>query len=291
MSKPLISKPGFYPDITCEQYFAEPCPAPALTNSGIQLLNSSCPAKFAHNHPAIGQPEEERAGSSAMRLGSLVHRLALGKGDEYAISPHDAYRSTEAKAWKAEVEASGRVPIKQAEFDQASEMADWIKAAIEAETRGSDYQTEVVIAWKIPVNGFDIWCRAMVDVWCPALNLAIDVKTCRDASDQAINRAFANGYANQRAFYGDGLEALVDSAARPTFGFLFVENEAPWLSRYAEPSEAFTHEARAGIGRAARVFARCLQAGEWPGYQPLTAQPPAWWLGQMADFELEEEAA
>lgn len=290
--KPLITKPGFYPDITCAQYFAEPCPAPALTNSGIQTLNGSCPAKFAYRHPAIGQPEEERAASAAMRLGSLVHRLALDKGDDYAVSPFDAYRSNEAKEWKEETEAAGIIPVKQAEFEQATAMAARIREGIQRETRGEPYQTEVVMAWQMSIDGFRIWCRAMLDVWCPSLNLAVDVKKTRSASSSAIDRAMASyGYANQRAFYGDGLEALVESDMRPRFGFLFVEDDAPNLTRYAECSEAFRHEARHGIDRAARLFARCLQAGEWPGYEPHIAQPPAWWLGQMADYELEEEAA
>jgi hypothetical protein len=287
--KPIISKPGFYPDVTCEQYFAEPCPAPALTNSGIQTLLSSCPAKFAYQHPAIGQPPEKREETVARRLGNLVHRLALGKGADYVISPHDAYRSAEAKAWRDEQLAAGVVPVKQAEFDQAHEMAARITEAIEAETRGRPYQTEVVIAWQTNVAGFTIWNRAMIDVWCPDLHLALDVKKTRSAGDSAIDRAMAGyGYACQSSFYGDGISALHDSKERPRFGFLFVEDSEPFLPRYAECSEAFRTEAQSGTWRAATIFARCLQAGEWPGYQPHTAQPPAWWLGQMADFELED---
>ena len=283
MTRALISAPGFYPALTPEQYFAEPCPAPALTNSGIRTLLTSCPAKFAYGHPAIGQPAEEQQSTVARRLGNLVHRLALGKGSEYEISPHDAFRSKEAKAWKDEVESAGKLPVKPAEFEQASEMAARIKEAIEAETRGHDYETEVVIAWRHPQWGF--WCRAMIDVWCPTLNLALDVKTCADASDQAVGRAFAGGYAGQHAWYGDGLQAINGEA--PIFGFLFVENAAPFLSRFAEPSEAFRHGAAIANSRGAGMFSACLDAGEWPGYAPFKAQPPSWWLNQITDLELE----
>ncbi len=96
----LITKPGFYPEITPDEYFAEPCPAPALTNSGIGTLLRYCPAKFAYQHPAIGQPAEERADTAARYMGSLVHRLALDKGDDYVISPFVEYRTKEAKAWR-----------------------------------------------------------------------------------------------------------------------------------------------------------------------------------------------
>jgi hypothetical protein len=291
MARPLITKPGFYPAITCEQYFAEPCPAPALTNSGIQLLNASCPAKFAYHHPAIGQPAEQQADTAARRMGNLVHRLALGKGSDYAISPHERYQSAEAKAWKADTEAAGLMPVKQAEFDDAQIMAARIREAIEAETRGHPYETEVVIAWQITMSGAPaIWCRAMIDVWCAALNLALDVKTCADASDKAIMRAFANGYAGQHAWYADGIEALSPAKSKPRFGFLFVEKDAPFLARFAEPSEGFRHGASIANERAVMTFARCLKAGEWPSYQPLSVAPPPWWLNEIADYELEQAA-
>lgn len=288
--RPLITAPGFYPDVSCDQYFAEPCPAPALTNSGIKLLLNGCPAKFAHRHPAIGQPEEEEADTVARHIGRLVHRLALDKGDDYAISPHDEYRSKEAKEWKANCENAGITPVKQAVFDDAQAMAATIREGIRLETRDEPYQTEVVIAWKRTVNGFPIWCRAMLDVWCPSLNLALDVKTITDAGDKSIDRAFSTGYAGQHAFYSEGVEALSQAKERPRFGFLFIEKEAPWLGRYAEPTEAFRHGASLGIDRAAEIFARCMQSGEWPGYRPYTAQPPVWWLNQITDLELEEAA-
>lgn len=285
-----ITQPGFHPHVTCDQYFAEPCPAPALTNSGIKTLLATCPARFAFEHPAIGQPEEDRVATSAQYMGRLVHRLALDKGDDYAISPFDEYRSKEAKEWKADTEGRGIMPVKRAVFDEAQAMAAAIKEGIKRETRDQPYQTEVVIAWKREVNGFPIWCRAMLDVWCPALNLALDVKTIAEASDKSVSRAFAGGYAGQDAFYRSGIEAITADHGRTRFGFLFVEKDAPFLPRYAECDEAFRHGARTGIDYAAQIFARCMKSGEWPGYQPFTASPPAWWLGETADLELKEAA-
>lgn len=285
MSRPLISKPGFYPDISCEDYFAEPCPAPALTNSGIRLINSSCPAKFAHNHPAIGQPPEDTKNTVARQMGNIVHRIALGKGQDYAESPYDAYRSNEAKEWKAKTEEAGLIPVKSNDLAEAKTMAARIEEAIHAETRGRPYQTEVVFAWK---HRLGFWCRGMLDVWCPELNLALDVKTAVDASDGALTRVFANGYAGQAAWYSDGIFAIHDCNVAPTFGFLFVEKDAPFLPRFAECSAAFMDGARVANDRAARIFDKCLQTGEWPGYAPHKATPPAWWIGEVTDYELEE---
>lgn len=286
----LIQQPGFYPNLTCEDYFAEPCPVPALTNSGVKVLLNACPAKLAHQHPAIGQPEEERQSTAAQYLGSLVHRLALGKGDDYEISPFDEYRTKEAKEWKAEVEGRGVIPVKRAVFADAQVMAAAVEEGIQRETRGEPYETEVVMAWQREVNGFRIWCRGMIDVWCPSLGLALDVKTCTDAGDKSVGRAFATGYANQHEWYRSGIEAITGDHGRTRFGFLFVEKEAPFLSRYAEADEAFRWAAQQMNDRAAAIFARCLKAGEWPGYTPITASPPAWWLNDLTTTEYEEAA-
>lgn len=286
----MITEPGIYPGITPEQYFAEPCPGPALTNSGIKLLLSSCPAKFAHHHPAIGQPAEDRDATKAQHMGRLVHRLALDKGEDYAISPFDEYRSNEAKAWKADTIKAGIVPVKRADFEAAQAMAATIREGIQRVTRDEPYETEVVIAWHGLHSGRQFWCRAMLDVWCPSLNLALDVKTCDSASDGSIARAFASGYATQDAFYSDGIAAVSPADRAPRFGFLFIEKEAPHLFRYADCSEAFRHGARMQIDHASGIFADCLSRNEWPGYAPLTAQPPAWWLNQITDLELLEAA-
>jgi hypothetical protein len=285
--EPLITQPGFYPDLTCDQYFAEPCPAPALTNSGIKLLLNSCPAKFAHGHPAIGQQEAERQNTAAMYRGKLVHRLALDKGDDYAISPYDEYRTKEAKAWRDEARDAGLMPVKRADFNDASVMASAIRESIRTATKGHDYQTEVVIAWQRDMPKGLIWCRAMVDVWCPSLNLALDVKTCADAGDKAVNRAFANGYAGQHDWYKSGLEALTGEPGRTKFGFLFVETVAPFLERYAESGEAFRWGAQQLNEYAADTFATCLNAGNWPGYGNFNASPPAWWVNDLtnADYQ------
>lgn len=289
MTRPiLIREPGFYPELTCEQYFAEPCPKPALTNSGIQLLApaGAAPAKFAYNHPAIGQPPEKRKETAATYRGKLVHRLALGKGDDYAISPHDEYRSNEAKAWKAATEEAGVIPVKQKDFDAASEMASVIVDRIENTCGGHPYETEVVIAWVEEMSQGPVWCRAMLDVWCPSLLLALDVKTCDDASDAAIERRFANGYATQFCWYKRGLERLTAEHGRVRFGFLFVEAEPPFLDRFASATEGFRHGAELEIRRALAVFSDCLSRNEWPGYEDAHVSPPAWLVNRWGAADL-----
>jgi len=274
----LIVTPGFYPSITCAEYFAEPCPAPALTNSGIQLLipAGAAPAKFAHHHPAIGEPPEATKDTIASYRGKLVHRLALGKGVEYVVSPHDRYQSDEAKAWKADVEESGRMPVKKAVLDEAEAMAAIVRDRIDKACRGEPYETEVVIAWQEMMSSGLVWCRAMLDVWCPSLLLGLDVKTCDDASDDSLQRKFANGYGIQNAWYKRGIEALTQEHGRSQFRFLFIESEAPYLWRAASATEGFRYAGERECKRALAIFADCLSRNDWPGYEEVKVPPPSW---------------
>lgn len=290
--KILIHEPGFYPWITCEQYFAEPCPVPALTNTGIKLLApaGAAPAKFAHHHPAIGQAPEKTKETASRYRGKLVHRLALGKGDDFEVSPFDEYRSSEAKEWRLTVEESGIIPVKPQDFEAAKEMASVLVDRIETAVGGHPYETEVVIAWVEEMSQGPVWCRAMIDVWCPSLLLALDLKTCADASDAAIEKAFANGYATQNCFYRRGIEKLTAEHGRARFGFLFVEDEPPYLSRPASATEAFRHGAELEVKRALAIFSDCMSRNEWPGYQPAHVSPPAWLINRWGAADLLEAA-
>jgi hypothetical protein len=289
MNAPLITAPGFYPAITCEQYFAEPCPAPALTNSGIKQLLGKCPAYLYHCHPALGGgggPEK----TAPMARGNLVHRLSLGKGDDYAISPFDEYRSAAAKEWKEIVESAGQMPVKQKDYDQAEAMASIMRDRISEACGGLPYETEVVIAWQEQMSNGPVWCRAMLDVWCPDGLLAFDLKTCADASDEPVQRAFANGYATQDAWYRRGLEKLTAEHGRVRFGFLFVESDEPHLTRTAQATEGFRTAAKFQCDRALAVFADCLSRGEWPGYDEIAVPPPPWLLTRWDAAELLDAA-
>lgn len=284
----LIRKPGFYPEVTCDQYFAEPCPAPALTNSGIGMLApaGSAPAKFAHWHPGINKDAPTAKDSAATYRGRLVHRLALGKGQEYVISPYERYQSDEAKAWKKEAEKAGVMPVKKPAFLEAQSMADVVKQRIDATCQGHNYETEVVVAWQEMMSSGPVWCRMMLDVWCEDLMLGLDVKSWADATDAGLQRAFANGAATQDVWYRRGIEKVTAEHGRARFRFLVVEPDPPYLSRTATATEAFRHGAKFECDRALAVFADCLSRGEWPGYEDTQVPPPPWLLHRWsaADF-------
>ena len=289
---PLITEPGIYPDILPSQYFQEPCICPALTNSGIKMLApvGAAPAKFAYHHPAIGQLPEERNKTVALYMGSLVHRLALDKGDDYAVSPFRDFRTGDARAWKKTQADLGKIVVTEKQFEEAREMAGIIRAKIKEATAGYPYQTEVVIAWNedVELDGGEvqrIWCRSMLDVWCPDLVLALDVKTAIDCTDDALGKWFNKGYAQQECFYLRGIQRVTGKTKEPRMGFLFVEKEPPYLSRPGFSTDAYRQGKWLDIEAAMKTFATCLRDGVWPGYEPFEALPSLWQVSQWSELE------
>ena len=292
----LIDKPGFYRNITSKQYFAEPCPAPALTNSGIKTLLAKTPADFAYEHPAITPDSPEAASTAAKRLGDVCHQLALGKGRGIAIGEFDAWRSKEAKEFKADAEANGLTPIIREKYDDAMAMASIMKAKIAATLKwigakdglvepdgGWPYETEVVIAWTEETASGPIFCRAMIDVWCEDLLVALDPKFS-DRFYVGIERHMTNmSWDQQAAFYTRGIEALLPGAAgRVTFANIMVSDKEPHRSRRVMIEEAWRYSCQLEIEKAIGLFAMYLKAGTWPefpdGVETLNAPP--WLLAQ-----------
>src|SRR5215472_5163605 len=96
----MIDHPGIYPEMTIAEYFADPCPAPSLTQSLAKLLIARSPwhAKCAHPRLRDAAPEEEvEQYVKAKAIGSAAHQMMIGRGKDIAILHFDSWRSGDAK--------------------------------------------------------------------------------------------------------------------------------------------------------------------------------------------------
>lgn len=285
---PLITEPGFYPDITPVQYFAEPCPEAALSNSGVTILNEETPYDFAYQHPALNPDPAIRESSVAMRTGDLVHQLALGKGKGYRVGQWDEWRTNEAKAFRDTCLENGLVPVKPKDFDAAEIMASIVRERIARALQGADFHTELVFAWVEVVHVPDlnravrVWCRGMLDVWAHEIVTALDPKITAYLTNSRVRAHIQNmGWDNQAAFYMRGLSKLVPSAAgRIRFKDLMIKPKAPFTSRTVDISREWASSSEVEIDRALVTFARCMATNSWPGYADdgETLDPPPWLL-------------
>lgn len=288
-----IAAPGFYPDLDADAYFSEPCPEPALTNTCIGHLRNRTPAYAARRHPAIGETPDERTATLAMVRGNVVHRIALGRGKDFDVVDAPGWRTKDARAMREAIEAEGRVAILAKDYEKAVPQASRLRAAIDDICQGHPWQSEVVIGWQRKTPHGPIWGRGMLDVWCENLMLIVDVKTTTNASpDAAYKRIVDGGYDIQNRWYTSGVEAILKAPGRVEFVTLFSEIDEPYETAPYRLDEAFKQSADDEIEIAARSFAACLRAGEWPGYErlPQTLSAKPWLIGQRMDRQYEEAA-
>lgn len=279
-----ITSPGLYPDLPASEYFTSRCPTRPLSNSGIKILISETPADFIGREPAD---------SAAMRLGDVVHQLALGKGQGYEISPWDDYRKKEAQEWRDAVIEAGRTPIKQKDWDAASDMAEIVVKRVHAALGGAEYQTEVPFFWTEETTHGTTWCCAMMDIWCPSLGVVIDPKVTKYIHGDKARAHIANmGWATQNAWYRRGLSRLLpDMHIR--FANLMISPDKPHTSRLVEISEGWRAGAELDCERALEIFARCMATNEWPGYPDQEILDEPTWLqnARMIREVMEDEDA
>lgn len=283
-----ITRPGLYPGMSCDDYFADPCPEPSLSNSGIGILLNKSPLHFAAQHPRLVADTDQaeqivKEATQAMCTGSVVHRLALGAGKDYAILEFDDYKKQAARDQRDEAEAEGKVPILAAKFEVAAAQAKVIRQHLDDVLLGEEFLPEVVIAWQIETKHGTIWCRGMIDAWCPSLLIAVDLKSTVDASPAAAVRRMVNGgYDTQDALYSRGLGHVVGQPGRVRFVTLFGENAPPFASHAVSIDEAWRSSSWDLCEEAAEIFASCMKAKKWPGYprQPQLLNPPDWLISQ-----------
>lgn len=266
--------------MSCEDYFADPCPKPSLNNSGVKVLLKQSPMHFAAGHPRLkGDLETVRKETQEMCLGSIVHRLALGAGKDYEVLDFPDFKTKEARSHRDAAIEAGKVPILAHAFDNAKAMAPVIRQHLDDVLMGEPFMPEVVCVWQIATKRGPIWCRAMIDAWCPSLKLAVDLKTSTDASNTAVTNKMARELMDtQAAWYSRGIGHVLGIPGQVRFAYLFCEKDAPHATQPFELDEAWLSSAWDLCEEAADLFAKCLKAGQWPGYPRNTQllSPPDW---------------
>ena len=283
----MITEPGVY-EIDEATYFGS---QHALSCSGAKLLlPPSCPAKFfwQQDHPVY---------KDVFDYGSAAHKVVLGSGPDievidaaclqrladstadpklaklYAESAREdptEFRSSAAKAARANARAAGRIPLLRHAYDQVVAMADVIRRhPMASALLDPEYgHAEQSLFWHDPESG--ILLRSRLDVLRDRVSgpLVIpDYKTADSADPDTFARSAANfGYHMQDAFYSDGAAAL--GYEKPRVLFVVQERDEPYLVSVVELDYDSRRAGRLRYRRAIDVYRKCVAEGDWPGYVP-----------------------
>lgn len=289
-------KQGVFENIPDAEYHADKIgDHPTLSSSIASVLVNQSPRHAWTRHPKLN-PNFEAEDGTKTDLGSVVHTLLLGKGQDVRIIDADDWRTKAAKEARDAAIAANFQPIlrKHAEQAEAIKQAALAQIANHEELAGlmQNFRPELTLVWEDQ----GVWCRARPDITPHAGNILLDLKTTTMSAhpDAVQRRLFDTGADIQAAFYMRGARATLGRGDEWHFRFIVVETEPPYALSVVGLSPYALAQAEGKVNHALRWWKTCMDRDWWPGYPRRTAyvDPPAWtdkrWAAQA---EREQMAA
>jgi hypothetical protein len=245
---------------------------PALSYSGAKdLMRSPALFDWRQTHP--------RPDSTEFDVGHATEAQILGVGGTVAVArdergePFNDWRTKAAREFAAKARADGYTPmlLEQAEavdrmvtavrsHPQAGKLFELGRGHPQASLFWTDDETQTAQRARLD------WLIVEGDDGRPEV---VDLKTTTDVRRRALMKTIdEHRYHWQDAHYTAGLAAHGVDDAR--FRFVFVEKSPPHLVRVVELDEDAWHTGARWMAAARRLYARCLDAGDWPAYPPRT---------------------
>lgn len=270
-----ISAPGIY-DIDIDRYHHDPhlCDAPSISSSGLRTLLLECPAKYWAFSPYNPNhfPDES---TKALDIGRAAHCLVLGEPEfakHFYVSPHDVFNKNPGKqwydGWKIEVEAGRekRTLLKPDQFETVQAVAAVRRRSAQAMRAFENGLPEQSLIHKDEETG--VYLKSRPD-WLPhkpANSFLVEYKSALSIDPRRFSYdAFKYGYHMQGAMQLDAVEAVM--GVKP-FGLAHCvqEKDPPYLCELRLFQPDHFDWGRKQYRRALRLFARCMERGEWPSY-------------------------
>lgn len=260
-------------------------------------VHDGIPNADYHSDPAVGSTtlrqilDDKNAGlftadghvpiatTDAMNWGTVLHSIVLEGVDDLAVVlPYAEFRTAEAKAAKAEVEAAGKIALKPHEWAPFMEARDAILSNPYARALLTGGVSEQTLISKDPETGLRI--KARPD---HRTNFIADLKTTRDANPRVIERTVIPDYGYQlaAAHYQRVVADTLTDGELLDFYLVCVEKTHPYRVSVVQVGEDYLADGRQRYRRALDLYAHGLATGEWPTWPTTyTAEPPAWLLDQ-----------
>ena len=285
----MIDKPGIY-DIDAETYFADPCPVPSLSASIARKMVRQSPMHAWHAHARLNTAGGNDFASDAADMGTILHKLLLGKGGDIITIDAADFRTSAAKKARDDARAAGKTPILAHKLDALHECAVAARRQIMAHPDGAILfepgRAEQAMIWQEGPT----WCRSLVDFMPddPALPF-VDIKTTgMSAAPGEWERRLVTEYALQAAFYERGGRKL-GRTSRAGMLFIVIECEAPFGVSVMAAAPSLRMVADYEVEQAIAKWADCMLRDQWPGYPAHTAyiEAPQWKINQMEYAQME----
>jgi exodeoxyribonuclease VIII len=256
---------------------------PYISASGLKVLARSP----AHYQAWLTLPRVE---TPALFAGTLIHTAVIQPElleTDYTVIPDDLDRRTKAgkERW-AEIEESGKKPVKQEDMENAKLVAGAVHAHPLA---GSLFEpddesaSEISIFWEhgVILDGVaqTIQCRGRPDRIKKMGNrwILVDLKTTDDVTRFEHSIA-AYQYHLQIAHYLRGLSTTDKFAPVDHALFVAVEKAPPYGVGIFELSQSYLQKGYEECERLYRIFAQCVRDDKWESYPAIIreVEMPRW---------------
>lgn len=302
-----------------DAYHSEPASGdngpPLLSQSVAHTLVSKSPRHAWLAHPRLGN--RRRAATTEMDLGTVVHRLLLGKGRGFEVAHYREvpdvdpgeepakkgrsrkppepppegpdgvpewkdWRRGDAQSVKAEIASRGLVALLPRELRDAQSLAATFREEIAKFGIVLDGANEFALSWnETASNGATVRCRGMLDHWHESTRTIYDIKVVRSAHPKAAkSHMYGFGGDIQSEAYTRAIEHWrPDLAGRVRFVFLFCEVSSGVVTP-AYPTGTMRMLGNLRWRRAVDTWEKCLRTGHWPAYveEPIGIDAPEWGL-------------
>lgn len=251
----------------------------ALGSTSLKTLATRTPAHWKHER-------ENPIHKDVFDLGTAIHSIVLEQDESNIVEVDaDSWRTKAAREAKEAAREEGKVPLLAKDLELARAIGKAVMRDPDAAAMLTGHVAERSVFWE--EDGLELKCRP------DALNhgLIADLKSIISADPNTFGKTAADlGYYMSAAHYQDGMEQA--TGERMPFLFILAEKTAPYLPAVVELDEEALEYGRRMNARAKRIYRRCLETDEWPGYAPRgRISLPVWAINRMDDLLIETEPA
>ncbi len=224
---------------------------------------------MAHVYAQFFDPDREPVSSSSLEFGTMFHCAVLQPerfDDWFVVMPDGLDRRTkEGKQLWADIQASGKDPVRIGDWERQVKMAAKIR----------ELPDFVDILANNPIFEGCVYtksARAKFDIFVPPCTrwprgLIADIKTAKDSSPLWFGRdACRLGYHIQAAHYIDTVREGLGLLDDPEFMIFASEKTEPFLAAPYLLGDELVHLGRKDAAVAIDKIILALETNVWPGY-------------------------
>ncbi len=272
---------GLHFNVPRDEYDADPCPSPSLTQSVAKIILDRSLAHARLAHPRLN-PAREPDDDTKYDVGNVAHALMLGRGREIEVVIADDWRTKAAKEAREAALSGGKIAVLARHYDTATDMVQAVTRQLNERGCLDDWSPDNASAEVMAVADADgVWMRSLID-WLPHHARRVwDYKTTglSAAPWELSRRIVTDGWDVQAAFHERILDLIdPENAGRREHLFVVQETSPPYALTVARMSEAVMTMGRRKVERAVGIWRDAMRFDSWPAYPLEIAMPeyPAW---------------